>query len=159
MFYDFIFACRLRSSVVVISGSGIYTAVRKGFNILAGVAITQIGTDWTYTLFFNLYQNTVFCLGLGLIFLFFCRLSWKYSCEYSSIIANVFGVWKLLKLFWSEPGCNKKLDIRHITSFQNLIVGFILKMFLKFRQINSLGRMNRPLGSTWSGKHGINEQW
>ena len=71
MFYDFIFACRLRSSVVVISGSGIDTAARKGFNILAGVAITQIGTDWTYTLFFNLYQNTgfFFRLGLNIIFL------------------------------------------------------------------------------------------
>lgn len=51
MFYDFIFACRLRSSVVVNSGSGIYNAARKGFNILAGVGIT-LGTDWTYTFFF-----------------------------------------------------------------------------------------------------------
>ena len=58
MFYDFIFACRLRSSVVVISGSGIYTAVRKGFNILAGVGIT-LCADWTYTLFL-IYTRTLF---------------------------------------------------------------------------------------------------
>lgn len=65
MFYDFIFACRLRSSVVVNSGSGIYNAARKGFNILAGVGIT-LGTDLTYTFFFLIYIRILFFFfGLG----------------------------------------------------------------------------------------------
>lgn len=65
MFYDFIFACRLRSSVVVNSGSGIYNAARKGFNILAGVGITLLDADWTYTLFLIYIRILFFFFGLG----------------------------------------------------------------------------------------------